>query len=160
MELRAKRNLRVVKYFKIQFFLLLTQFTSLQTFKRLNSCSKKLSYLWLRLITGIFNKCTSIVKKYSILSLRYCHKIQTRFSNISSIVNKYIWEPYIKDDAECELNCKPIGMKYFATLNNTVIDGTMCFRPAEYYRYNYQEGAVCVNGICKVSEERLGLFPH
>ncbi|KAI9579551.1 hypothetical protein GQX74_006088 [Glossina fuscipes] len=59
----------------------------------------------------------------------------------------YLWLRLITDDAECELNCKPIGMKYFATLNNTVIDGTMCFRPAEYYRYNYQEGAVCVNGI-------------
>uniref|UniRef100_A0A1B0C086 Uncharacterized protein n=1 Tax=Glossina palpalis gambiensis TaxID=67801 RepID=A0A1B0C086_9MUSC len=67
----------------------------------------------------------------------------------------YLWLRLITDDAECELNCKPIGMKYFATLNNTLIDGTMCFHPAEYYRYNYQEGAVCVNGICKVSEERL-----
>ncbi|KAI9580706.1 hypothetical protein GQX74_013207 [Glossina fuscipes] len=53
------------------------------------------------------------------------------------------------DDAECELNCKPAGMKYFAALNNTVIDGKICYRPAEYYRYNYQERAVCVNGICK-----------
>lgn len=104
--------------------------------------------------------------------------------------HKYIWEPYIKgkvhfkcffspsvdfenkihvfknvlthriDDAECELNCKPVGMKYFATLNTTVIDGTMCYHPAEYYRYNYQEGAICVNGICKVSEKRIDLFPH
>uniref|UniRef100_A0A1A9ZH78 Uncharacterized protein n=1 Tax=Glossina pallidipes TaxID=7398 RepID=A0A1A9ZH78_GLOPL len=64
------------------------------------------------------------------------------------------------DDAECELNCKPVGMKYFATLNTTVIDGTMCYHPAEYYRYNYQEGAVCVNGICKWDGKIMRLFLH
>ncbi|XP_051858406.1 thrombospondin type-1 domain-containing protein 4 isoform X1 [Drosophila albomicans] len=64
---------------------------------------------------------------------------------------QYSWEPYIKDDAECELNCKPLGMKYFATLNDTVIDGTPCQRPAEYYRSKstYASRAMCVDGICK-----------
>lgn len=55
------------------------------------------------------------------------------------------------EDAECELNCKPKGMKYFATLNSSVIDGTPCFRPAEYYRSNYRQRAMCVDGVCKVS---------
>lgn len=55
------------------------------------------------------------------------------------------------DDAECELNCKPLGMKYFATLNSTVIDGTPCEKPAEYYRSNYKGRAMCIDGICKVS---------
>lgn len=91
---------------------------------------------------------------------------------------QYSWEPYIKgmhaydikydienhydniiiisipkDDAECELNCKPLGMKYFATLNDTVIDGTPCQRPAEYYRSKstYASRAMCVDGICKVN---------
>lgn len=91
---------------------------------------------------------------------------------------QYNWEPYIKgreywiyvytceesvcnwvslslsDDAECELNCKPLGMKYFATLNDTVIDGTPCQRPAEYYRSNRSTPlgrAICVDGICKVN---------
>ncbi|XP_032595100.2 thrombospondin type-1 domain-containing protein 4-like isoform X1 [Drosophila grimshawi] len=65
--------------------------------------------------------------------------------------HQYNWEPYIKDDAECELNCKPLGMKYFATLNDTVIDGTPCQRPAEYYRSKstYASRAMCVDGICK-----------
>ncbi|XP_030240028.1 thrombospondin type-1 domain-containing protein 4 isoform X1 [Drosophila navojoa] len=65
---------------------------------------------------------------------------------------QYNWEPYIKDDAECELNCKPLGMKYFATLNDTVIDGTPCQRSAEYYRSNRSTPlgrAICVDGICK-----------
>lgn len=55
------------------------------------------------------------------------------------------------EDAECELNCKPIGMKYFATLNRTVIDGTPCSKPMEYFRRNNSKRAVCVDGICKVS---------
>uniref|UniRef100_A0A1I8PD91 PLAC domain-containing protein n=1 Tax=Stomoxys calcitrans TaxID=35570 RepID=A0A1I8PD91_STOCA len=62
---------------------------------------------------------------------------------------QYMWEPYVKDDAECELNCKPVGMEYFATLNATVIDGTPCEKPAEYYRSNYRGRAMCIEGICK-----------
>jgi len=44
-------------------------------------------------------------------------------------------------------------MKYFATLNDTVIDGTPCQRPAEYYRSKstYASRAMCVDGICKVN---------
>ncbi|KAI9577970.1 hypothetical protein GQX74_014114 [Glossina fuscipes] len=114
------------------------------------------------------NDCVGIYRRYQLCNEQTCpysnenfRALQCSYYNgVDFQGNKYKWEPYIKDDAECELNCKPVGMKYFATLNDTVIDGTMCYRPAEYYRYNYQEGAVCVNGICKVSEKRLGLFPH
>lgn len=63
---------------------------------------------------------------------------------------KYLWESYLKEENECELNCKPIGMNYFATLNETVTDGTPCYRPAEYYTNNYRGSAICINGICKV----------
>lgn len=54
-------------------------------------------------------------------------------------------------DAECELNCKPIRLNYFATLNKTVIDGTSCSKPPEFYRKSYEGRAVCVEGTCKVS---------
>lgn len=54
------------------------------------------------------------------------------------------------EDAECELNCKPIGMKYFATLNKTVVDGTSCNTPSEYFRRRDNAKAICVEGICKV----------
>lgn len=55
------------------------------------------------------------------------------------------------EDAECELNCKPIGMKYYATLNKTVIDGTECTKPFEYFRRKDNGKAICAEGICKVS---------
>lgn len=54
------------------------------------------------------------------------------------------------DDAECELNCKPIGMNYFATLNDTVIDGTACYSTVDFARRNISGRAMCVDGICKV----------
>lgn len=65
-------------------------------------------------------------------------------ANLIEITNLFV------DDAECELNCKPVGMRYFATLKEKVIDGTICTRPLLYFKRNV-ESAVCVDGICKVS---------
>lgn len=42
-------------------------------------------------------------------------------------------------------------MQYFATLNKTVIDGTECSKPSEYFRRRDNGKAICVEGICKVS---------
>uniref|UniRef100_A0A1A9W6T3 ADAMTS cysteine-rich domain-containing protein n=1 Tax=Glossina brevipalpis TaxID=37001 RepID=A0A1A9W6T3_9MUSC len=108
------------------------------------------------------NDCVGIYRRYQLCNEQACPYSNEEFRALQcSYYNdmdfqgrKYIWEPYIKDDAECELNCKPLGMRYFATLNATVIDGTVCYHPAEYYRYNYQDGAMCVSGICKVRKLR------
>uniref|UniRef100_A0A182SZD2 ADAMTS/ADAMTS-like cysteine-rich domain-containing protein n=1 Tax=Anopheles maculatus TaxID=74869 RepID=A0A182SZD2_9DIPT len=67
---------------------------------------------------------------------------------------RYIWEAFVKEDAECELNCKPIGMRYFATLNKTVIDGTPCSKPTEYFRRNNSGRGICVEGLCKILNVR------
>lgn len=101
-----------------------------------------------------------------------------QYNNQSFRGKTYSWEAYIKgaslilystqrfclilsnticcesftDDAECELNCKPIGLNYFATLNNTVIDGTTCYLPVDLTRRNISGRAMCVDGICKVTE--------
>ncbi|XP_058815718.1 A disintegrin and metalloproteinase with thrombospondin motifs 7-like isoform X1 [Topomyia yanbarensis] len=40
-------------------------------------------------------------------------------------------------------------MRYFATLNKTVIDGTSCSKPTEYFRRNNSGRGICVEGICK-----------
>lgn len=55
------------------------------------------------------------------------------------------------EDAECELNCKPIGSKFFATFNNTVVDGTLCSRP-DVARKHFKGRSICVEGVCKVSD--------
>lgn len=57
---------------------------------------------------------------------------------------------FITEDAECELNCKPIGSKFFATFNNTVVDGTLCSRP-DIVRKKFKGRSICVEGVCKVS---------
>lgn len=68
------------------------------------------------------------------------------------LLTQYLLFP---EDAECELNCKPIGMRYFATLNKTVIDGTPCSKPTEYFRRNNSGRGICVEGLCKVCVARL-----
>ncbi|XP_037825711.1 A disintegrin and metalloproteinase with thrombospondin motifs 6-like, partial [Lucilia sericata] len=101
--------------------------------------------------------CIGVYKRYQLCNEQPCpsHLEDFRALQCSSYNNvdfqgqQFTWEPYVKDDAECELNCKPLGMKYFATLNATVIDGTACEKPAEYYRSNYSGRAMCIDGICK-----------
>ncbi|XP_054741573.1 thrombospondin type-1 domain-containing protein 4 isoform X1 [Anastrepha obliqua] len=105
----------------------------------------------------ISKACIGVYKRYHICNEQPCpaaladfRAVQcAAFNEVDFQGQKYTWEPYIKEDAECELNCKPVGMKYFATLNSSVIDGTPCFRPAEYYRSNYRQRAMCVDGVCK-----------
>ncbi|XP_023031562.2 papilin isoform X1 [Drosophila willistoni] len=103
------------------------------------------------------NACVGLYKRYELCNDIPCPpesqdfraKQCSAYNDIDFQGQRYKWEPYIKDDTECELNCMPSGMKYFATLNDTVIDGTSCYRPAEYYRSNYLSRAMCVDGICK-----------
>ncbi|CAD6997442.1 unnamed protein product [Ceratitis capitata] len=105
----------------------------------------------------ISNACIGVYKRYHICNEQPCpaaiadfRAVQCgAFNEVDFQGHKYTWEPYIKEDAECELNCKPLGMKYFATLNSSVVDGTPCFRPAEYFRSNYRQRAMCVDGVCK-----------
>lgn len=54
------------------------------------------------------------------------------------------------DEAECELNCKPIDMNYFAPLKDRVADGTSCFSPIDFVKQNRSGRAMCVEGVCKV----------
>ncbi len=44
---------------------------------------------------------------------------------------------------QCSLNCRPLGYKFYATLNNSVVDGTRCKLPSN-------EEGVCINGQCQV----------
>ncbi|KAL3288917.1 hypothetical protein HHI36_003362 [Cryptolaemus montrouzieri] len=66
--------------------------------------------------------------------------------------HSYIWEPFPRGDQECALNCRPIGMNFYATLNKTVIDGTPCLRPITSTGKAAPQGTrgVCVVGVCKV----------
>lgn len=56
------------------------------------------------------------------------------------------------------MNCKPIGMDYFAMLKDRVIDGTSCSFPVDFVRQNHSGRAMCVDGICKVRGMSLVKF--
>lgn len=53
---------------------------------------------------------------------------------------------------ECVLNCRAVGMGFYAQLNNTVWDGTPCTRPMTHNMQLAPAGTrgVCVAGHCKV----------
>ncbi|XP_046649174.1 thrombospondin type-1 domain-containing protein 4-like isoform X2 [Daphnia pulicaria] len=53
----------------------------------------------------------------------------------------YLWEAYWDGENPCELNCRALTFRFYALLNKTVIDGTLC-RPNDPTR-------VCVAGTCK-----------
>ncbi|EAA14143.3 AGAP010001-PA, partial [Anopheles gambiae str. PEST] len=108
-------------------------------------------------------ECIGIIKRYHLCNEQDCPTTDGDFReqqcasfNSQTFQDKrYIWEAFVKEDAECELNCKPIGMRYFATLNKTVIDGTPCSKPTEYFRRNNSGRGICVEGLCKVCVARL-----
>ncbi|CRK93989.1 CLUMA_CG007515, isoform A [Clunio marinus] len=81
----------------------------------------------------------------------------SEFDNQSFRGQTYKWEPYIKDDAECELNCRPVNQKYFARLREYAIDGTNCSKVHNPPKSNVAyERSVCVEGKCKLKRfERL-----
>lgn len=45
----------------------------------------------------------------------------------------------------CALNCRAVGLSFYATLNRTVIDGTHCGLP--------DSNRICVAGRCMVSTQ-------
>ncbi|XP_050084758.1 thrombospondin type-1 domain-containing protein 4-like [Anopheles aquasalis] len=102
-------------------------------------------------------ECIGIIKRYHLCNEQDCPPSDgdfrdqqcTSFNNQSFEGKRYIWEAFVKEDAECELNCKPIGMRYFATLNKTVIDGTSCIKPTDYFRRSNGRRGICVEGVCK-----------
>lgn len=103
-------------------------------------------------------------------SIRWC----VLFFDLNIVLFSIFINP---DDAECELNCKPIGMEYFATLDDRVVDGTTCSQPVADVlskRQRRRHGrapddnlattsaspsaarrAICVDGVCKVSGKVL-----
>ncbi|KAJ6649911.1 A disintegrin and metalloproteinase with thrombospondin motifs 7, partial [Pseudolycoriella hygida] len=108
--------------------------------------------------TVISKECIGLSKRYRLCNEQNCPDPDVDFRQLQCMEynnhtfqgTQYEWEAYIKDDAECELNCKPVGLNYFATLNDRVVDGTSCFKPSEYLklRRNHAGRAICVDGIC------------
>lgn len=58
----------------------------------------------------------------------------------------YQWEPFLGAPDPCQLNCRAKGFRFYATLNQSVVDGTACRpRGSESTRDRW----LCVTGICQ-----------
>ncbi|KAJ1526292.1 hypothetical protein ONE63_009444 [Megalurothrips usitatus] len=65
----------------------------------------------------------------------------------------YQWEPFLSAPDPCQLNCRAKGFRFYATLNQTVVDGTSCSpRPQAAAAADRGLRWLCVTGICQVSE--------
>ncbi|KAK4883804.1 hypothetical protein RN001_000075 [Aquatica leii] len=106
------------------------------------------------------NHCVGLYKRYHLCNTQKCSKGRDFRSEQCSFFNKYpfkgrfyYWEPFLQGAEECALNCRPIGMGFYATLNKTVIDGTSCLHPLTATGKAAPRGTpgLCVEGCCKVS---------
>lgn len=68
----------------------------------------------------------------------------------------YVWVPFVDASNSCALNCRPVGERFYATLEPAVIDGTPCDAPNLRGRSSNGisterngERWLCVAGQCK-----------
>ncbi|CAG9860808.1 unnamed protein product [Phyllotreta striolata] len=107
--------------------------------------------------------CVGLYKRIHLCNNHDCPSGQDfRFEQCASFNNRlfrgarYRWEPYHKAKDECALNCRAIGMNFFATLNKTVIDGTSCLYPVAHTGKAAPKGTkgICIDGYCKAVNSR------
>ncbi|XP_021918079.1 thrombospondin type-1 domain-containing protein 4-like isoform X3 [Zootermopsis nevadensis] len=94
--------------------------------------------------------CVGVYKRFHICNDQLCppgsvdfRRLQCETFNGKKFMGQnYLWEPFVDAPNKCELNCRPVGFRFYATLNRTAVDGTSC-RGASNGRW------VCVSGLCK-----------
>ncbi|XP_056633322.1 thrombospondin type-1 domain-containing protein 4 isoform X2 [Diorhabda sublineata] len=105
------------------------------------------------------NGCVGLYKRIHLCNNQECpngrdfrYEQCASFNNRLFRGNRYQWEPFFKAKDECALNCRAIGMNFFATLNKTVIDGTLCLYPITHTGKAAPKGTrgICIDGFCKV----------
>ncbi|XP_066245264.1 thrombospondin type-1 domain-containing protein 4 isoform X1 [Euwallacea similis] len=104
------------------------------------------------------NECVGLYKRIHLCNTEDCPSNRDfRYEQCAAFNNRpfkgttYHWEPYYQGETECALNCRPVGMKFYATFNKTVIDGTPCYRPVTSTGKSAPKGTkgVCIDGYCK-----------
>jgi hypothetical protein len=94
---------------------------------------------------------TSSLSEVKRTSGSHTSKVRERVSSSSArICLKAL--SILVDDAECDLNCRPVNQKYFARLREYAVDGTHCLKILNPPKNNASfDRGVCVEGKCKVS---------
>ncbi|XP_065294641.1 ADAMTS-like protein 4 [Dermacentor albipictus] len=93
-------------------------------------------------------RCRGPAKRYRICGVEPCNAIEadprqeqcSAFDNMSFEGNKYVWKKFIREPADCQLHCQPMGHRFYATLAKVVRDGTPCSAGLE--------DRVCIGGSC------------
>lgn len=94
------------------------------------------------------SKCVGLYRRFQLCNTQSCGPgyVDFRREQCASF-NKtpfnrrfYTWEPYYDIPDSCALNCRAVGLSFYATLNRTVIDGTKCGLP--------DANRICVAGRC------------
>ena len=94
-------------------------------------------------------RCTGGDKKYFSCNTQDCSEHEpdfrrqqcSRFDTTPFEGTSYSWVPYTKAPNPCELNCMPVGERFYYRHGSQVIDGTRC---------NAESFDVCVAGTCQV----------
>ncbi|KAF4527389.1 hypothetical protein B566_EDAN016094 [Ephemera danica] len=73
----------------------------------------------------------------------------------------YMWEPFLDAPNPCVLNCRAVGFRFYATLNQSVVDGTPCHIASAPHHASHpernKEPWICVAGQCKVGLDHFFL---
>ncbi|XP_069181439.1 thrombospondin type-1 domain-containing protein 4 isoform X1 [Procambarus clarkii] len=80
------------------------------------------------------SRCVGLYKRFQLCNTQECGPGYSDFRREQcASFNKtpfnrrfYTWEPYYDTPDSCALNCRAVGLSFYATLNQTVIDGTPC----------------------------------
>ncbi|XP_063603126.1 papilin-like [Penaeus indicus] len=91
--------------------------------------------------------CVGSTKKYESCNLDPCPWVPTdyraeqcaKFNTVPFEGKYHRWVPYLKAPRKCELNCQPLGERFYYRHAMKVVDGTPCDDTGK---------AVCVDGIC------------
>ncbi|XP_042889225.1 thrombospondin type-1 domain-containing protein 4-like [Penaeus japonicus] len=94
------------------------------------------------------SRCVGLYKRFQLCNVQACPGGYTDFRREQcASFNKtpfnrrfYTWEPYYDTPDSCALNCRAVGLSFYATLNQTVIDGTACGLRGT--------NKICVAGMC------------
>ena len=94
---------------------------------------------------------TDVVKSYTTIPGLHKHLIKFIYSVFKSTYSFALISHFAAPD-ECALNCLASNSGFYATLNQTVQDGTSCFRPTTASGKLAPIGTrgVCIDGHCKV----------
>ncbi|CAL4122807.1 unnamed protein product, partial [Meganyctiphanes norvegica] len=97
------------------------------------------------------SRCVGLYKRFQLCNTHECpggftdyRRAQCGSFNKTPFNRRfYTWEPYYDSLESCALNCRAVGLSFYATLNQTVVDGTSCGPDPTSER-------LCVAGRCMV----------